>query len=80
MKQPSGNAQTHLPAFASKLLDSCPPAGHGVHRWLFNTARALHAFFPDKTQFVSVLAEASSACGREVPLREIQDAVRDGGR
>ena len=77
MKQPYGNTQAHLPAFASKLLDSCPPAGHGVHGWLFSTARALHAFFPDKSQIVSALADASSTCGREVPLREIEDAVRN---
>lgn len=77
MNRPSSNAQTYLPAFAEKLLDSCPPAGQGVHSWLFNTARALHAFFPDKSQLVSALAEASSNCGREVPRSEIEDAVRN---
>lgn len=71
---------THLPSFASTLLDSCPPAGQGVHSWLFRTARALHPFFRDKSELVSALAEASSTCGREVPLREIQDAVRDSER
>ena len=34
------------PAFLQRLLDNCPPAGAGVHPWLFKIARYLHRYHP----------------------------------
>ena len=35
-----------LPKFIVDLLASPPPAGEGVHNWLFRVARQLHAHLP----------------------------------
>ena len=65
-----------LPSFLGNLLASCPPAGGGVHNWLFRTARQLHAHrSPD--EIVTMLAQASAVCGRCVPPSEIVQAVRN---
>jgi len=64
-----------LPQFARKLLASCPTAGNGVHNWLFRAARVLHRYYPNKRELALLLEAASANCGREVPEREIIDAI-----
>ena len=67
-----------LPHFVRDLLDTPPEAGAGVHNWLFRTARLLHPFLtPD--EIVELLDSRVADCGRDVPLREIEAAVRDSG-
>lgn len=64
----------NLPEFLRQMLASCPHAGGGVHAWLYNTARQLHAHMGPET--VADLLEANAAqCGRHIPRREIEQAV-----
>lgn len=63
-----------------QLLKGCPKAGNGVHRWLFRTALALHPYVADKELLVHILTKATLSCGREVSIREIEDAVRNSQR
>ena len=65
-----------IPQFAAVLLASCPTSGAGVHNWLFRTARVLHHCRPSE-EIEALLEAASHGCGRNVPAREIQDAVRN---
>lgn len=63
-----------LPDFLSHMLDNPPSAGSGVHAWLFNVSRNLHAHF-DPDAIVSLLEESTANCGRRVARREIENAV-----
>ena len=67
-----------LPCFVRDLLDAPPDAGGGVHAWMFRVARYLHPFLPAE-KIVSLLESRVADCGRAVPLREIEAAVRDSG-
>ena len=69
--------QTILPQLVRNLLASCPNAGSGVHRWIYYVAGKLNPHFPDKDELERLLEEATANCGREVPAREIEDAVRN---
>jgi hypothetical protein len=63
-----------LPAFLLEKLASPPVSGAGVHGWLFSCARQMHAHMaPDA--IVAMLAVQITRCGRNVPDREIRDAV-----
>lgn len=66
-----------ISAEVADILASCPPAGEGVHPWLFYAAEQLHEHVEDQTEIETLLAEACSKCGRVVPRREISDAVRN---
>jgi hypothetical protein len=59
----------------SEVLASCPHTGGRVHHWLFVTALKFHRDFPNKSQLARLLTDASANCGREVPEREIDDAI-----
>jgi hypothetical protein len=61
------------------MLAACPSHGDGVHNWLFKAARLLHAYH-SPTEICNILAENSAGCGREVPDREIEDAVRNSSK
>ena len=65
-----------LPDFLRVLLANCPRAGGGVHAWLYNTARQLHAHMPDKRAMADLLEACAANCGRIIPRREIVDAVK----
>jgi hypothetical protein len=67
-------SQGELPAFLRDLLSAPPKSGDGMHPWLFKVARQLHAHRDFET-IVSLLAVAAEGCGRNVPEREIRDAV-----
>lgn len=64
-----------LPTTVRRLLANPPDAGRGVHRWLFRTARALHRCGLSEGDCETVLTCATAHCGRDVPNREIDDAV-----
>lgn len=65
-----------LPRFVCDLLAAPPRHGDGVHRYLFRLARVLH-HYRDEGEIVAILRAVSHECGREVPDREIQNAVRN---
>jgi hypothetical protein len=65
-----------LPAFIYDMLRSFPRAGEGVHNWLFRTSRVLHAF-RSESEIYQLLASTAVGCGRVIPVREIQAAIRD---
>ena len=57
-------------------LPPCPAAGSGVHTWLLSAANTLHHQGGNETSTGDYLRTATSTCGRTVPQREIEDAVR----
>lgn len=67
-----------LPYSVRNQLDTPPLAGGGVHIWLFCMARYLHPFLP-ADKIIAVLQSRVADCGRVVPLREIEEAVRNSG-
>jgi len=69
------DVKERLPRWAKDALASCPPAGGGVHPWLFVTALKLHRFFPDKSELARLLTEATANCGRDVSDNEIWEAI-----
>jgi len=72
-----GATMTHeLPPFLQDLLASTPPAGKGVHIWLFRVARQLHAHLP-VVEIVKLLESRVAHCGRHVSRKEIEDAVKN---
>lgn len=66
----------NLPQKLYRELTSPPHAGQGVHQWLFRMARKLHRVRRPEA-IVEILAAAVSKCGRQVPEREILDAVEN---
>jgi hypothetical protein len=68
----------NYPRFLQDLLNHCPPAGAGVHPWLFKVARYLHRYHsPDEIQVI--LEARVSGCGRCLEPHEISDAIRNSG-
>ena len=64
-----------MPVFIHATLEACPPAGTGVHNWLFRVARLLHPYYADKGEIAAIIEGAAAGCGREVPLQEIEKAI-----
>lgn len=64
-----------FPDFLQKLIDNPPTAGSGLHDWLFDCARNLHAHLP-ASQIEALLRSKVANCGRPVPDREIKDAIK----
>ena len=71
----AGEPQGELPPFLRDLLSAPPKHGEGLHQWFFKLARQLHAH-RDFESIVNLLAVASEGCGRNVPEREIREAVQ----
>jgi len=65
-----------LPSFVQEMLAVPPHAGDGVHLWMFNVARQLHAHLP-AVEIVALLESRLQGCGRHVPRKEIEDAVKN---
>jgi hypothetical protein len=65
-----------LPPFVQDMLSAPPRAGEGVHRWLFQVARQLHAHLP-AGEIVALLENRVANCGRTVPRNEIISAVQN---
>jgi hypothetical protein len=70
-------SSSNLPVFLQDLLASCPTAGRGVHVWLFGTARALHRHHVEGDDMYRLLEQSVSDCGRFVPPREIEEAIKN---
>lgn len=58
-------------------IGPCPRARTGVHHWLFTAALKLKSICPDENEQIAVITEAVVGCGRDVPQREIEEAVRN---
>ena len=65
-----------LPRFLRDLLGSPPAHGEGVHKWMFSTARYLHAFRTED-EIADIFRASLHTCGRHVPDREMQAAIED---
>jgi hypothetical protein len=65
-----------LPPFVQDMLSAPPRAGEGVHRWLFQVARQLHAHLLTG-EIVNLLEGRVADCGRFVPRQEIVSAVQN---
>ena len=65
-----------LPPFLQELIAMPPRAGEGVHAWLFQVARQLHAHLP-AGEIVNLLENRVQGCGRHVSRKEIEDAVKN---
>ena len=78
--QKSGGYDARQQKKITDILASCPRAGSGVHRWLFNTALKLHHDFTDKPLLAHLLWVASASCGRDVSEGEIDNAVANSQR
>lgn len=63
-----------LPQFLQDLINSPPRHGQGVHLWMFNVSRQLHAHWP-AGDIIRLIVEKTATCGRPVPLREVTAAV-----
>jgi hypothetical protein len=64
------------------MLKSPPKHGGpngGVHRWLFRVGRQLHVHCTE-SKIIEFLKEATCDCGRDVPEREIKEAVAASAR
>ncbi len=68
-----------FPPFLNAQLAACPSAGSGVHRWLYSTARNLHAHLSPES-ICQLLKQKSRTCGRRVSEKEIQAAVESSAR
>ena len=68
---------TLLPQWARDILSAIPQAGEGFHNWLFRAARALWKCGRDENEIRAILENAASNCGRFVPQREIDEAIRN---
>ena len=75
-RKPAAMRRHVLPPWLREKVASPPPAGGGLHPWFFSTARQLHAHY-SADEIVKILQDATTDCGRLVPLREIQHAVRN---
>lgn len=64
---------------ALALIGPVPRAGHGVHRWIFQSALKLKNGSTPAEVF-EVIRIAVSDCGRTVPDREIWDAIQNSNR
>src|ERR1700733_760884 len=72
----NNGGQSTLPPFIIELLAAPPPAGEGVHPWLFRVARQLHAHLP-AVAIIALLESRVKNCGRHVSRKEITDAVQN---
>src|SRR4051812_24179172 len=69
-----------LPSWIQDLLNSCPSAGTGVHRWLYKASINLHPFFANREDIAELLLKHSANCGREIDERELWAAIDDSAR
>ena len=66
-----------LPQWCVDIIANPPQSGEGFHNWLFCAARALWKCGRDEPDIVALLESAAATCGRYVPQRKIENAVRN---
>ena len=73
-----GKRVNDLPQWARDIISSPPPAGSGFHGWIFRAAKALSRCGREDYDIRAILETAAAGCGRRVPAREIEDAIKNG--
>jgi len=73
----SAKQTKQLPVWCIDIIANPPQSGEGFHNWLFCAARALWKCGRDEPDIVALLESAAATCGRYVPQREIENAVRN---
>jgi hypothetical protein len=73
------NKNKKLPSFILDLISAPPTSGNGVHSWLYIVARHLHHHRPEGEIF-GMLRKAVKGCGRDVPNKEIWEAIKNSKR
>jgi hypothetical protein len=68
---------TTLPQWAADIIANPPQSPGGFHNWLFRAARALWKCGRTGDDIYQTLGDAAAACGRFVPQREIDEAIRN---
>ena len=69
---------THtLPQWCADIIANPPRSGEGFHNWLFRAARALWKCGRSEYDIRAILENAAANCGRFVPQREIDEAIRN---
>ena len=71
------SATVHLPLWCADIIANPPRSGEGFHAWLFRAARALWKCGRAGNDIRAILENAVETCGRHVPNREIEDALRN---
>jgi len=66
-----------LPQWCVDIIANPPRSGEGFHNWLFHAARALWKCGREANDISAILENAATTCGRYVPQREIENAVRN---
>jgi len=67
-----------MPACIERLINPCPPAGTGIHAWLFYAANRLHDAGESPENAVAYLATAVTASDpRRVDMAELRRTVRN---
>jgi hypothetical protein len=61
-------------------LARCPTSGKGVHAFIFDAALMLHRAKVPTEEMPGLLRHATRNCGRDVPDREVDDAIASAGR
>jgi hypothetical protein len=68
---------TQLPQWAADIVANPPRSPGGFHNWTFRAARALWKCGRSEYDIRAILENAAATCGRHVPAREIDDAIRN---
>jgi hypothetical protein len=71
---------SELPDWLQNRLASCPPAGSGVHAWLFGTAKRLHEAGIQPSAIEILLRESTATCGRRVSRSELTNAINNSAK
>ena len=71
------NTSIQLPLWCVDIVANPPRSGEGFHNWLFRAARALWKCGRTANDIRAVLENAAEICGRHVPTREIDNALRN---
>jgi hypothetical protein len=66
-----------LPQWCVDIIANPSRSGEGFHLWLFHAARALWKCGREANDISAILGNAATTCGRYVPQREIENAVRN---
>jgi hypothetical protein len=72
--------QGKLPQWCADIISNPPASGEGFHNWLFRAARALWKCDRTENDIRPILENAAALCGRRIPDREIDQAIKNSQR
>jgi hypothetical protein len=70
-------AKASLPQWCIDIIANPPRTGEGFHNWLFRAARALWKCGRSENDIRPFLENAAATCGRHIPNREIEQAIKN---